>query len=221
MATTTNLGRTAVEHDTELLRLLVRLADARKALASARAAVLRSPRLYAGSSRTVDITGDYGRIVERGVPVAALPVGSCYWQAKTYTRGEEGAYIVTSDGPRRATVDDVIGEASERTSAAYEQAVVAVQDVSTDIDVLEEGYTGWNRYFLVVSSAGHVHRSTRCSTCTHSTAYMPLTALSGKSDADAVALLGERLCSVCFPDAPVGSSKIPKAAALALLMSRE
>lgn len=64
----------------------------------------------------------------------------------------------------------------------------------------------WSRYWLVVSSSGHIHRSMDCSTCNNGqkpTSFVLKPSLSGSSDADAVAALGAALCSHCFPDAPV------------------
>jgi hypothetical protein len=87
------------------------------------------------------------------------------------------------------------------------------------VQVHDLGYTGWSRYFLVTSSAGHVHSSMHCSSCNWRTTYAPVVQLSATSDAEAVELLGETLCSVCFPDAPVDGrpSKLTKAAARKLL----
>lgn len=61
----------------------------------------------------------------------------------------------------------------------------------------------WSRFFLVTSSDGHIHSSLQCSTCRPTTGYKWLPDLSGKTEADAVAAEGTRLCSVCFPSAPV------------------
>lgn len=73
------------------------------------------------------------------------------------------------------------------------------------MDELEAIYRAdpWSRFFLVTSSAGHVHSSMSCSTCRMTTTYGWLPELSGLTEADAVAELGPALCSVCFPDAPV------------------
>jgi hypothetical protein len=62
----------------------------------------------------------------------------------------------------------------------------------------------WNRFFVVTSSNdGHIHSSTSCQTCRVTTDFGWLPQLSGKTEADAVAEHGPRLCSVCFPTAPV------------------
>jgi hypothetical protein len=75
----------------------------------------------------------------------------------------------------------------------------------------------WPRYFLVVSSAGHIHSSTSCQTCRVTTAYGWMPERSGQTETEAIADLGphaEALCSVCFPSAPVaGQTKISAAKA--------
>ena len=89
--------------------------------------------------------------------------------------------------------------------------------VEARMEPLEVVYAenGWNRYFLVTSSQGHVHRSMSCSTCNPRTTYGWLPELSGKTEAQAVQAHGPALCSVCFPSAPVEwtGAKITKATA--------
>lgn len=87
----------------------------------------------------------------------------------------------------------------------YEEAVNALAAVRADAKPLNEEYSRrpWSRFFLVTSSDGHIHRDMACSTCRISTEYGWLPQLSGKTEADAVADQGTRLCSVCFPTAPV------------------
>lgn len=72
-------------------------------------------------------------------------------------------------------------------------------------EVLEAEYRRrpWSRFFLVTSSNGHIHKNMRCSTCFETTEYAWLPHLAGKTEAEAVADQGTRLCSVCFPTAPV------------------
>jgi hypothetical protein len=61
----------------------------------------------------------------------------------------------------------------------------------------------WERYFPCLNSDGHIHASLRgCSTVRHDTAMGWETGLSGRPVAAAIAALGPRLCSVCFPGAP-------------------
>lgn len=75
--------------------------------------------------------------------------------------------------------------------------------LEAEIVPLEAQYTGWSRFFLVTNTNGHIHSSRGCSTCYATTQYAWLPALSGKTEKDAVEEIGEILCSVCFPSAPV------------------
>jgi hypothetical protein len=207
----TNNQPDPVEHDTELFRLLGIVADAQATVDYRAEAVL-------ASAAVVNVGHDYEAMM---VPTATggttrmaradLPVGTIYRQAKTWQRGEAGVYIVTANGHRRAGVDDALAyladgkhdEYADRTVERYNEGRRAVRAAHDAVVAHERAYTGWNRYFLVTSSAGHVHRSMNCSTCNPRTTYAPVVALSGRTDADAVATLGETLCTVCFPDAPV------------------
>lgn len=61
----------------------------------------------------------------------------------------------------------------------------------------------WTRYFPCLNSDGHVHSSLRgCESVSADTAMGWATELSGMSVEAAIAKLGPRLCSKCFPDAP-------------------
>lgn len=101
-----------------------------------------------------------------------------------------------------------------KTRLAQEASTMALM-------VHEADYTGWNRYYLVTSSPGHVHKTVHCSSCFNTTRFAPLPSLSGTEAANAVALLGETLCTVCFPDAPVKPAKITQAQASKLLNEGE
>lgn len=73
-----------------------------------------------------------------------------------------------------------------------------------EADVLDAEYNRrpWTRFFLVISSDGHIHRNTSCSSFPRTQhGWQP--ELSGKSEEEAVAKLGPRMCSKCFPSAPV------------------
>jgi hypothetical protein len=104
------------------------------------------------------------------------------------------------------------------TLARYTECVAAHTAALAVVRELDAYYTGWSRFFLVTSSAGHVHSSTGCHTCRYSTTYGWMPELSGKTEAEAVAKLGPALCSMCFPTAPVAhqGGKITKAAAVKL-----
>lgn len=215
----------AIEHDTRLLELLQAVAVARGELDTVEL------RLKQAAAK---VRVDYnGRAVESrpdGAPKLlgnkeSLPVGTIYYQEKTFTRGEEGFWQVVpvpaeagrpekvahrrlsaTDVLERAINEDIVPEA---VLNAHEAAYTRYSDALDAVRAHEEGYTGWNRFFLVTSSAGHVHRSMSCSTCLPTTTYAPVVSLSGTSDAEAVEALGSTLCTVCFPDAPV-SGKVTK-----------
>lgn len=89
--------------------------------------------------------------------------------------------------------------------AAYDAAVADLAALDTEDTELDAEYRRrpWPRFFLVTSSAGHIHKDMSCSTCRPSTTFGWLPELSGKDEAAAVASEGTILCSVCFPSAPV------------------
>lgn len=60
----------------------------------------------------------------------------------------------------------------------------------------------WNRAYLVVSSAGHVHKDFDCSTCFPSTRYAWLVEYSNDEEITIVEAAGELACTVCYPSAP-------------------
>ena len=94
----------------------------------------------------------------------------------------------------------------DKVEAAYFEAQANADTARYEITAHERNYTGWQRYFLVTSSAGLVHASMNCSTCNkgrQATTFALLPSLSGRSHEALVTALGPSLCSVCFPDAPV------------------
>jgi hypothetical protein len=118
-----------------------------------------------------------------------------YWSDNKYTDAADVDRMVAYS----------IGELNQ-TEQAYTDAAVAAADAYLAIKLHERQYTGWQRYFLVTSSAGLVHRSVNCSTCNkgrQATTFALLPSCSGRSHEALVAALGPSLCSVCFPDAPV------------------
>lgn len=76
---------------------------------------------------------------------------------------------------------------ADEAHRAYEEAAVQ--------------YAGWSRFFAVMG--GHIHSSRRCNTCYPTTRFGWLPALSGLTEADAVDMYGDMLCTICFPSAPV------------------
>jgi hypothetical protein len=93
-----------------------------------------------------------------------------------------------------------------------------VKGILAEIAKLDAIYNAapWSRFFLVTNNNGHIHSNMNCGTCYSTTRFAWNPELSGKSEADAVAELGEILCSVCFPSAPVAwTAGISKAAQVA------
>jgi len=115
------------------------------------------------------------------------------------------AYIETSQGERDAA-----------TIAKYRQQLADIAELEAPLLV---AYTGWNRYFLVSNTNGHVHRGMDCTTCYATTQYRWLVELADCDEAKMVAEWGEVACTVCFPDAPTfkgygdGTSAIARAIA--------
>lgn len=70
---------------------------------------------------------------------------------------------------------------------------------------------GWSRYYLVTASNGHVHLGTTCSTCFPDTSYAWLPDLSGLGEDALIEKHGWRICTVCFPNAPVCPPGVVKA----------
>jgi len=74
----------------------------------------------------------------------------------------------------------------------------------------------WSRHWHVANTNGHIHHTTRCSTCYASTRYAFRPELSGINSAELVAIVGEVACTVCFPEAPTfkgfgdGTSQLAK-----------
>lgn len=138
-------------------------------------------------------------------------------RAKRYEANGElilnGEFIVASAAKlEELFLAGVIGsplESYQRQREAEEfdtfRAKVAAVKVAYDAYVaVSKEYDGWSRFFLV--PGGHIHSSMDCSTCNHrgtQTEFGWLPDLSGLSEADAVAIHGPWLCTVCYPSAPV------------------
>ena len=64
---------------------------------------------------------------------------------------------------------------------------------------------GWARAYLVVNNGtGHVHSSTRCSTTYTTTRFAWMVDYADHSETDIIDAAGERACTICYPNAPVG-----------------
>jgi len=118
---------------------------------------------------------------------------------------EPGRSILAYPGTQHAKDLAYIDEARSRIATLAAEAR-PLQD--------EYGRDAWSRFFLVLNSGGHVHSSRNCQTTFPTTRWAWLPSLSGLTEADAVAEQGPRLCSVCFPSAPIewtlGLPKTPR-----------
>jgi hypothetical protein len=61
----------------------------------------------------------------------------------------------------------------------------------------------WSRYFLVCNTGGHVHKSRHCASCFITTQFAWLPGASGQDSAGLIEMFGSKVCSVCFPEAPI------------------
>lgn len=168
---------TPVEIDTELARLHGEQQKAKVVMAGARDDLHH----YAG---------DRGRYVTRSRKQYDLTDAQA--EAKTREVAQSSDYT-SSRGATRLI---------ERLDAAH----TAITDARAAAAPLNDEYDrrgGWSRFFLVVSSDGHIHSSMSCTTCTVRTQFNWLPTVSGKAEAEAVAEHGPLLCTVCFPTAPV------------------
>ena len=116
-------------------------------------------------------------------------------------RGETHTYHGTDWSDFQGVPHEV--DQIDRALAKRAEYTATLETLLAQRDALEDSYTGWSRFFLVTSSAGHIHSSMHCSTCRPTTTYGWLPELSDSTEAEAVAAHGQTLCSVCFPSAPV------------------
>lgn len=119
-----------------------------------------------------------------------------------------------SDGsPRPVEYRSIRGkfgvEINEKTFRELDLYRANLTDINNQIDALNSEFVargGWDRYWLVASSTGHIHSSQSCHTCNkgkNATEFALVPSLSNMKVEVAVQALGAGLCSVCFPDAPV------------------
>lgn len=131
--------------------------------------------------------------------------------------GRRGTVWTMTDDDAEAAVRHIATETtrSPRETTTAQQLVTRMDQANDTIAALTAQITplntehqtrgGWARFFLVDQTNGHIHSSTRCSTCNHRgrpTRFTWLPSLSGKTEAEAVAEHGAKLCSTCFPQAP-------------------
>lgn len=102
---------------------------------------------------------------------------------------------------------------AEQAIARWHDLVAQEEALRAEAAPLNAEFTrrgGWTRAFLAVTSKGHIHSSTDCSTCYASTQYFWFTDLSGHDEAEIVAKAGSDACTICYPSAPVNDLKRPR-----------
>lgn len=233
MTTYTNPHTAEVEFDTRLLELLrdehaaiVKAAGmADRVLSMAKdyrkdvVAVTRGNH-YRNESHTLKTTGEWVGYEKASELLGELADPAKAAEVAAYYDEHEPSYRWWWSPP------EPVVERAARLVADYNEAVEAMGGASEAVEEHEEGYGGWARYWLVVSSAGHVHTTRECSTCNKgksATRFALLPSLSGGTVDEVVALVGPNLCSTCYPLAPVADTggKLTEAIAKVLIEEGE
>jgi hypothetical protein len=146
----------------------------------------------------------YERLMEASAKIGqALDALHSYAGDRRAYQGKRPVWKMTEEEVRAAGPKPYYAESWEKTLARVDQGRADYQATRDEIAALDEKYTGWTRFYLVQNVGGHIHRNRNCSTCHPTTRYGWLPQLSGLTEADAVADQGPRLCSVCYPSAPI------------------
>lgn len=206
-------GMTPVEIDTELARIHGEIRN-----------------VTAQHTRTVDgLLGAAGlrKYVSRGQYKVSGTLNDAIDLLETYIQAQE-AWTASGYDPALmpARLSDYAGIPTTQWLAGEVETEVRLRRQRLDLMRQANEFNAeherrpWPRYYVVTSSAGHIHASTGCQTCRATTQFGWLPNMSGQSEAEAMAALGthaEALCSVCFPAAPVaGKAKVTKAKAVKL-----
>lgn len=91
---------------------------------------------------------------------------------------------------------------SESRAQACQQRIdevdARIAKLNSEIDKLNESYSGWTRFFHVK----HLHSSANCSSFRWNTRIVFVPEISGLTEEEAVAKFGTDLCTICFKSAP-------------------
>lgn len=156
--------------------------------------------------------GAKGRYVTTGTYEDALPIVHRMWEQEQAHRASN--YAEATRPEHWGNHDrNIPFEGPQETLDKRDALRASKLEVWAKINTLQAEYArrgGWPRYYVVTSSAGHIHSDTRCQTCRITTTFGWLPEMSGQTEAEAIAALGrhaEALCSVCFPTAPVAAKR--------------
>lgn len=91
-----------------------------------------------------------------------------------------------------------------RAIKSWDETQVRLDEIQVEMAELDAVYQAspWTRYFPCTNRDGHIHSSLHCHTLRYDTPMAWTPQISGRPVADAVAELGEALCTHCFADAP-------------------
>lgn len=129
------------------------------------------------------------------------------WQMST----EEA--IEAAKAQSAATPRTYLNAQAEDALARFDELTAAMAKNFRDSGVLEDEYNRrpWTRAFLAdTKSEGHVHSTRDCSTCNNGlnrTRFGWQPQYSGADEAAIIKDAGYRACTVCYPNAPVGTAK--------------
>lgn len=195
---------TQVEHDTRLAEMFGEMSKAQAAVSSAAASFCAT---MGGRS------GYIGRRPAMVKPGTRNPTYASYRDEMNAVDAFELFEAMTAEQQQARNLSYRMSPAEAAAKLAEKRD--AMTAIAEEIRKFEEAYTGWSRFFVVTSSAGHIHSSRSCSTCRMTTTFGWLPALSGQTETEAVGEFGSVLCSVCFPSAPVAwqGGKLTKSAA--------
>lgn len=204
MSTGATQVRAEVAHDTRLAEMYGELSKAQAQISSAAASFCA---VMGGRS------GYIGRRRAMVKPGTRNPTYASYRDEMTAVDAYELFYAMSDEQQQARNLSCRMSpaEAAAKLAEKCDAAKVAAEEIRK----FEEAYTGWSRFFVVTSSAGHIHSSRGCSTCRMTTTFGWLPELSGQTETEAVDEYGSVLCSVCFPSAPVEwqGGKLTKSAA--------
>jgi hypothetical protein len=164
-------------------------------------------------TRAAELDGDHARVTSalrstldrihdtaEGRPIKRTLAGKCTWrltdaEATTVTRERLDAGTVLPHEAR--------GLSDRLARAAELETTLAANRAESDLIDAEYARRPWTRFVGV--AGGHIHSGIWCKggTIRYDTIRTWAPELSGLTVADAVAKLGPRLCTHCFPSAPV------------------
>jgi len=130
---------------------------------------------------------------------------------RNHSYGRRGAWRMTDE-----SVLELASEAALRQLDVLKNARGAILRQIGAMDAIYS-QAPWQRFFECMASGGHIHSTwNQCFTVEATTDMQWRPRLSGATIAEAVAELGETLCTFCFPDAPAewknGTSRRDQAA---------